>query len=81
MERFHRVVNSTVTGYLLSSIILLLSLASLPPLRVTLTHFLCFLASGAFVFQSISSHTWRDLARNLDSLGPPSPDSPLFFLD
>ena len=39
LERFHRVASHAITGRLLFSPILLLSEASLPPLRVTLTHF------------------------------------------
>ena len=39
LERFHRVASRAITGCLSSSISLLLSETSLPPLRVTLTHF------------------------------------------
>ena len=39
LERLHRAVSRAITGCLLSSPISLFSEASLPPLRVTLTHF------------------------------------------
>ena len=53
LERLHRAASDAITGCLSSSPIpLLLTEASLPPLRVTLTHFsLFFLMSGLFVSQ------------------------------
>ena len=52
LERLHRAASRTITGCLSSSPNqLLLSEASLPPLRVTLTHFTFFLMSGLFVSQ------------------------------
>ena len=50
LERLHRVASHAITGCLSSSPIpLLFSEASLPPLRVTLTHFTLFFMSGLFV--------------------------------
>ena len=52
LERLHRAASRAITGCLSSSPIpLLLSEASLPSLRVTLTHSLFYLMSGLFVSQ------------------------------
>ena len=52
LERLHRAASRAITGCLSSSPIpLLLTEASLPPLRVTLTHFTFFPMSGLFVSQ------------------------------
>ena len=53
LERLHRAASRAITGYLSSFPILLLSEASLPPLRVTLTHFTLFSYEGPFVSQPL----------------------------
>ena len=52
LQRLHRAASRTITGCLSSSsILLLLTEASLPRLRVTLTHFTLLSYERAFVFQ------------------------------
>ena len=65
LECFHRVASRAITGCLSSSpIALLLSEASLPPLRVTLTHFTLFFVSKLFVPQPLFyfrfGQTWNE---------------------
>ena len=61
LERLHQAASRAITGYLSSSPIpLLLTDASLPPLRVTLTHFT--LMSGLFISQPpFLFQVWPDL--------------------
>ena len=63
LERLHRAASRAITGCLSSSLIsLLLTEASLPPLRVTLTHFTLFFTSGLFVSQPpFLFQVWPDL--------------------
>ena len=62
LERLHRAVSRTITGCLsLSSIPLFFSKASLPPLRVTLTHFTLFFYKWALHIPT--SFPISDLAR------------------
>ena len=62
LERLHRAASRAITGCLSSSPIpLLLTEASLPPLRVTLTHFTLFSYEGLFVSQPpFPSQVWPD---------------------
>ena len=60
LERLHQAVSRAITGCLSSSP-LLLSEASLPPLRVALTHFTLFVMSGLFVPQpAFLFQVWPD---------------------
>ena len=63
LERLHRAASRAITGCLsFSPIPLLLTKASLPPLRVTMTHFTHFLMSGLFVSQPpFLFQVWPDL--------------------